>query len=135
MNQVQRKSSKFTLLIIWSALLFSMLLYLVITINYVKNPEEELNNEVVFQFLSGISIVLTFVSQFFYRKALRKYHLEKSLKQAFPMLIVTWALGEAIAVFGVVLGFYGIEPFKVYSFFAAAIFLHLVRHPFRFQDQ
>ena len=134
MSNPSKRSSKFNLNIIWGALLFSMFLYLVITINYTKNPHDELESEKVLNFISAVAIAMTFISQFLFLKAKKIIKQANGLKNAFPMLIATWALGEAIAIFGVVLAFYGIEASKVYSFFAAAIFLHLIRHPFRFQD-
>lgn len=139
-NQVEQQNPKFILTIIWGALLFSMFLYLYIVETMVPSdnvaaPELDL----MFQILAGIGIICAFVSQFFFQKAIKTINAalesrlsrESGIQKAFPMLIISWAIGESIAVFGLVLGFNGMNMDRVYSFFAAAILLHLFRHPFR----
>ena len=51
------------------------------------------------------------------------------LASAYPLLVVSWALSESIAIFGLVLVFLGGNPPDLYGFSLAAFFLLIINRP------
>ena len=51
------------------------------------------------------------------------------LASAYPLLMVSWALSESIAIFGLVLVFLGGHPPDLYGFSLAAFFLLIINRP------
>lgn len=118
-----------TLWIIWGALTFSIVAYLVVL--HVAGPEEKNTGGVslagILAAVSAVNLVVSFGVRWFLNRVV------KSTKEGEPIdfgrvltfSVISWALAEAVAIYGLVLGFTG-EPFSVYSGFFIAAFVAMV---------
>lgn len=133
MNQNQPKASKQTLWILWSALLFSLFLLLGIRVFVLENQriDPQIDNfSLYLSIFASLSVILIFLSEMFYRKATIGSPKEVTLKIQ-THYIVSWALGQSIAIYGLPLFILLGEQSLVYSnlAFAVGIGLHIYHRP------
>lgn len=115
--------------IVWGALTFSIVVYLVVL--QVAAPEEKDTGGAslagVLAAVSVVNVVVSFGARWFLQRIVKKGKEGEPIdfSRVLSLSIISWALAEAVAIYGLVLGFTG-EPFSVYSGFFVAGFVVMV---------
>ena len=130
-QQPINKSPNILLWIIWFALLTAILTYLaVLKISFQPEEGTTLENDMLVKILGGVGLC-GIAAAFFIRNVITlpmaKKLTPETMMNVLPSCIISWALAESVAIYGLVLGFQG-APFSISSAFflvsfAAMIFL------------
>ena len=134
-NNNSSETPKQVVWIIWAALLGSQFIYLAVLYFKGKLSEVIANDMTYIGAMGAMAFSILAISEFFWQKTKNKNSSDPSkansyTPERFTNSIIAWALGESIAIYGLVLGFLNkAEPNIIYSFFALAIALHLYRKP------
>jgi hypothetical protein len=133
--------------ILWAALLMSQGIYVFLLVGGILRPPTEPPQPIMLTMISivamivaGVSIVLPRVLHA--QAARRLAHqepglldhgqrvvLQRALQLGFTPLVLSLALSEAVAIFGLVLGAVGFHLAQCVPFFAAGLLLTLIRFP------
>lgn len=125
-DEALRPEQKKVIFIIWGALAVSMLIYglvLALTLqgkgNTSLKPQEIMTYRIIFGALSFSNLVIIFIvaPRFFSASAYLVY------------CILRWALGEAIAIFGFILGILEQNLMAFVPFLVVALMAHLINMP------
>lgn len=115
--------------IMWGALLSSVVVYLVVL--HLTGSEVAENSPVdknLVKILSGValgSIIVSAMIRWKITLPMVRKSTPETLSRVLPSCIVSWALAESVAIFGLVLGFMG-EPISTFGVFFIASFGTLV---------
>ncbi|MFT6633254.1 MAG: hypothetical protein ACJAS4_003224 [Bacteriovoracaceae bacterium] len=96
-NNNSVKVNKQVVIIIWVALIASMFIYFGL-IQFGFIPKAVGGNEIIAPVLLSMGVIIAFVSKFMYKKA----NKTESPQQAFTFYVLSWALAESGAVFGLI---------------------------------
>lgn len=134
-NQAQAETPKNIVWIIWIALLASQFIYLGVLFYMGKLKVTPVNDMTYIGAMGAMALSILGISEFFWQKTKEQKSSDPSktsvyTPEKFTNSIIAWALGESIAIYGLVLGFLEkAEPNIIYSFFALALALHIYRKP------
>lgn len=123
--------------LLWAALLGAVLIYLVIVQVVGGEPQPEGDWRLLrgpLLVLTGVLVLGSFALRALVTKRFSKHADQKWRSVAFVTYVMSLALGEAVAVFGLVLAFQG-APFQSYIPFFIAAFLTVVLQPPTFLRQ
>ena len=115
--------------IVWGALTSSIVVYLVVL--QVAAPKETDTGggslAGVLAAVSVVNLVVSFGARWFLQRIVKNGKEGESIdfSRVLTLSIISWALAESVAIYGLVLGFTG-EPFSVYSGFFIAGFIAMV---------
>lgn len=125
MNQPTPASPQ-TLKILFFALLMSQFIFLGVGKFILwEGLEPQEGAEIFLYVIASVSLIILFVGQLTFGKA----KSAASIDEALTLYILTWALGESVSIFGLILPILGVEIQYSYLFFAAGIGAHLLRFP------
>lgn len=113
--------------IIWGMLCFAIVTYLVvINLSSTSDTGPEANEKInqlpkILGVVAVVNILISLGIRKFWTLPLVKKLDSDSLLAVLPSCVVSWAMAEAVSIYGLVLGFTG-EPISVYGIFMVASF-------------
>lgn len=130
-----------TFFIIWGSLLFSILVYGGVLSHLISSPDSELTRsepdliQTLTLAFTFISILIVGIAIYFRRDFIKKLEqgqfvdVEDPAQAYFTPCIISWALSEAIAIYGFVLGILSLEFIYFVAFAGPAFILMLALRP------